>query len=130
MTRFTDLVQAIQTRSNDSNKGVTFISSDVEENFVTYKELYEKAVGILGYLNSKGLKPGDELILQIDDNKDYIFMFWACLLGKIIPVPVTVGNNEEHRLKLFRIIDILSNPYIATTKKHSKFWKTSHNRTG
>ncbi len=117
MTRFTDLVQAIQTRSNDNNKGVTFISSDAEEIFVTYKELYEKAVGILGYLNLRGLKAGDELILQIDDNKDYIFMFWACLLGKIIPVPVTVGNNEEHRRKLFRIIDILCNPYIVTTKK-------------
>ena len=30
--------------------------------------------------------------------------FWAAILGGIVPVPVAVGISDEHRLKLFRIL--------------------------
>ncbi len=115
MTKFENLTQVLQSRSKSISKGITFISGNEEESFVTYKNLYDMALKFLGYLQSKGVKHGDEVILQIDDNKDYVFAFWACLLGGVIPVPITVGNNTEHRLKLFRVIKVLNNPYILTT---------------
>ena len=39
------------------------------------------------------------------------------MLGGIIPVPITVGNNDEHKLKLFRIWKILNDPYLISEQK-------------
>ena len=34
-----------------------------------------------------GLKKLDKLIFQITNNHDFLNIFWACVLGGIIPVP-------------------------------------------
>ncbi|ASA20596.1 non-ribosomal peptide synthetase [Paenibacillus donghaensis] len=117
MTRFRTLVEAIRERSSEVSIGITFIAGDDEETFVSYKDLYEKAALILGVLQANGVQSGDELVLQIEDQIDFVTFFWACILGRIIPVPVTIGNNDEHRNKVFQIMKILNNPFLATSKR-------------
>ncbi|SMO63577.1 aminotransferase class III-fold pyridoxal phosphate-dependent enzyme [Melghirimyces algeriensis] len=111
------LVDVITALKEEENRGITFISSDKEEKFVSYQQLYNRARSILGYMQSMGIKAGDELILQIRDNDLYSFTatFWGCILGGIIAVPVTVGSNNEQRKKLFKIWKTLNNPYVMTT---------------
>lgn len=106
------LVEVIQSCS-DNGKGITYISGDSEEEFLSYQALYEKALHILYNLQAAGIKPQDELVFQIQDNKHFMSMFWACLLGNIIPIPISVGSNDEHRLKLFKIWNVLNNPYLV-----------------
>lgn len=52
--------------------------------------------------------------------KSFIVSFWACVLGGIVPVPVSIENNEEHKIKLQKIMDLLSNPYIIADETGSK----------
>ena len=99
------------------DKGMTLIYSDSEETFIPYDELYSSALRMLLVLQNKGIQPGDEVVFQVDESKGFVFLFWACIIGGMIPVPVVVGNNEEHGLKLINIIKILNNPYIAFTNK-------------
>jgi len=113
---YKSLLDAIRTNQN-SNKGIIFISGDNDEKYLGYDELFSEAGKILNVLQSNGLKPGFELVFQIEDNEKFICIFWACILGKIIPVPVAVGNNDEHRLKLLKIWTILNNPFLITDKK-------------
>src|SRR5690554_5579646 len=82
-----------------SDKGITFISR-YDETFLSYAELLVQAEGILYKMQCRGMRPKDELVLQLDDNRNFILVFWACILGGIIPVPISTGNNEEHKLKL------------------------------
>lgn len=98
------------------DKGIFFIN-EKEDKFTTYSELYYRALKGLKVLQEKGLKKGSEVILQIDNNEDFLTVFWACLLGGIIPVPVSIGNNKEHRLKLFKIADTLNDPTLVVDKK-------------
>jgi len=99
------------------DKGITFINGDENDNFMCYGRVYNEALIVLYNLQLIGIKPGQELIFQIERNEDFIVLFWACILGGIIPVPVTIGVNEEHRIKLLRILNILNDPFIITDKK-------------
>lgn len=77
--------------------------------------MYRKALRVLYGLQAKGVARGDELILQIDHVESFVVLFWACILGGIIPVPITVGKNNEHKLKLYKVWDKLNNPHMVTT---------------
>jgi acyl transferase domain-containing protein/acyl-CoA synthetase (AMP-forming)/AMP-acid ligase II/acyl carrier protein len=117
MNRYKNLVEMLMDRRAWSG-GITFIDGPEKRRFMSYGGIYQKAAGILFGLQERGLKPGDELIFQINDNRDFIGVFWACLMGKIIPVPVTEATNDEYRLKLLVIWEILKNPYLVTSKEH------------
>ena len=54
-------------------------------------------LGKLLYHLQKGLKAKDEAVFQIMNIKSFIVSFWACVLGGIVPVPVSIENNEEHK---------------------------------
>ncbi|WP_159455962.1 non-ribosomal peptide synthetase [Chitinophaga eiseniae] len=95
------------------DKGITFIESGSHEYFVSYRELFARALSALYYLQQKGISPGDELVLQIEDNSAFLTIFWACILGGIIPVPLTIGQNDEHKQKLFNVWSVLNNPSLA-----------------
>ena len=116
MKRSATLVEALEDVLTDE-RGITFIRSRTEEKFVSYNELYGKALSVLCELKSRGLKEGDELILQIEDNEQLLYVFWACLFGGILPVPLTVASRDEHIGKLLRVFERLNNPYLMISRR-------------
>ncbi|WP_068501316.1 non-ribosomal peptide synthetase [Paenibacillus kribbensis] len=127
MEQFQTLIEIIQDRASRDENGITFITGDKQEEYVSYSKLLEQASQVLYELQEKGIQPGDELIMQIDDNHTFVNVFWGCLLGGIVPVPVSIGNNDEHKMKLFKIWNTLSRPYmIADDKVLEQLEKYSH----
>ncbi|WP_343745843.1 amino acid adenylation domain-containing protein [Chitinophaga sp.] len=112
------LSELLINQKDQRDKGVSFIVAANRTNFLSYHQLYQDALQLLGYLQHKGLKPGDELVLQLDDSQQFIQYFWACILGGIIPVPVSVTHYSENARKLYKIRAYLKNPYIVTTPAH------------
>ncbi len=112
MSEYKTLVELIEARKNEDQVGVTFILNDTEERYVSYKEMFQTSLRLLYVFQQFGYKQGDEVIFQIDDNEKFVYSFWACILGGMIPVPVATGNNDEHKHKLFKIWSILNNPRI------------------
>ncbi|MDP4179537.1 MAG: condensation domain-containing protein, partial [Bacillota bacterium] len=115
MYAYETLIDLIVSRKAIENQGITFIYGDCDECFVSYKELYFKALSLLNILQEAGFKEKDEVVLQIDNNKSFVITFWACVLGGMIPVPITAGANDEHKMKLFRIWNVLNNPRMVST---------------
>jgi acyl-CoA synthetase (AMP-forming)/AMP-acid ligase II len=113
---YQSLVEALQDKV-ESDKGIVFIEGSDEETFVPYRQLYQKAGRNLLSLQQRGINPKDELIVMLDNNEYFLHAVWAAFLGGIIPVPVSVGLNDEHRLKLFKIWDVLNNPYLVTNRE-------------
>lgn len=114
MDSYQSLAEALK---NNNSKRIIHIKSEQEETSVTYQQLYQNACGVLFQLQSWGIKPGDELIIAIEDNEVFLNVFWACLLGKIIAVPVTASTNNENKLKILKIWMTLKKPYLITTPK-------------
>src|SRR5262249_56194114 len=80
-------------------------------------ELEERAPGILTHLQGRGARRGDKLILFLGNNEQFIDVFWAAILGGIVPVPVALGISDEHRHKLLRIARRLGAPYLYTERR-------------
>ncbi len=99
------------------DRGITFINGSASERFVSYVDLLSRGKSALGYLQYKGLKAGDELIFQIEDNESFLVLFWACLQGGIIPVPINPAFTPETRTKLINVWNTLTNPYVITEEK-------------
>lgn len=108
------LASLLADRRNLTNTGITFIEGSGQEEFMSYRQLYDAALGTLSFFQSLGIQPKNELVIQIEDNKTFIIIFWACIVGGIIPVPLTVGKNDEHRKKIFNVWPVLNNPYLIT----------------
>ncbi|VAX00538.1 Polyketide synthase modules and related proteins [hydrothermal vent metagenome] len=110
MLEFTTLIDAL-TANKNPNRTISYIEGIDSETEISYFDLYNRALSVLHQLQTNGLKAGDELIIFTKDNIAFIDVFWACLFGGIVPVPVAVGISDEHRSKLFKIFQKLSNGY-------------------
>ncbi|MBL4968722.1 non-ribosomal peptide synthetase [Bacillus halotolerans] len=116
-SQFQTLVDVIRERSNISDRGIRFIESDKNETVVSYRQLFDEAQGYLGYLQHIGIQPKQEIVFQIQENKSFVVAFWACLLGGMIPVPISIGEDDDHKLKVWRIWNILNHPYLIASEK-------------
>ncbi|WP_160717760.1 non-ribosomal peptide synthetase/type I polyketide synthase [Chitinophaga solisilvae] len=123
---FPQTLTAMLTAQKDNRQhGVTFISGAAKEEFLSYRQLYTDALAILAYLQHNGVQPGNEVILQVDDNKTFVQFFWGCIMGGFIPVPVAVTYQGENAQKLFRIWQLLDHPYLLTSKTVAAKLKTT-----
>lgn len=113
------LTEAFINNSILEHVGVTFIESSKDETFISYRELYDKSLLLLGYLQELDIRPGEELLFQIEDNFHFLSLFWACILGGIIPVPCSLGTTEDYRLKLTHIWNSLSSPHLVVERRIS-----------
>ncbi|MFY0256434.1 amino acid adenylation domain-containing protein [Chitinophaga sp. 30R24] len=121
MSCVTDILLALQ---HQHEVGLFFVENSQDNLFVSYASLFEKAAALLSDFHAAGIVAGDEVILVEEDNQRFLVAFWACLLGKIVPVPVSVGIKDSHRLKLLKIWNELSRPYIFTRRDYLEKWIT------
>ena len=121
---FRTLVDALLARSC-SDGAITFMAGQGQHQRVTFATMLLRAKRRLGVFQAAGLSPGQQMIIQSDDNTLFLEAFWACLLGGIVAVPVAGGNSAEHRLKLFRIARVLESPSLfsdsASIQRLEKF---------
>nr|WP_315033462.1 non-ribosomal peptide synthetase [uncultured Chryseobacterium sp.] len=94
--------------------GITLIDRENRIEYISYKKLYMEARGMLHVLQQKGIKPGDELVFQFLSNKNFLVTFWACIFGKIIPVPIVFGVTTDIMNKIMKVWGKLENPYLIT----------------
>ena len=117
MINFTTLNDALLAQQQ-TDRWVTFIEGKQDQRQLSYAQLYERASMRLYDLQEAGLSAGDQLIILHKDNQTFVEIFWACLLGGIVPVPIAVGISDEHRAKLFRVFNKLERPHLYTTDDH------------
>ncbi len=99
-----------------SDRRITYLGSGDHRRAVRFADLRRRALGILGVLQDRGLKPGDQIIVLLNDNEQFIDVFWACLYGGVVPVPIAVGVSDEQRFKVFRIYQQLTDAYLYTER--------------
>ncbi|WP_026883322.1 non-ribosomal peptide synthetase [Clostridium akagii] len=85
---------------NNPNKIITIISGSVEDT-ISPMDLKMKGLIVLNNLMQRGMVKGDKLILKYEDNEitKLLYVFWACLLGGIIPVFISDTGTNIRKLK-------------------------------
>ena len=112
----TTLTEVIESNRNIA-RNLTYLEGENDSREVSFGELYERALGILYHLQRLGARRGDKLILFLGNNEQFIDVFWAAILGGIVPVPVALGISDEHRHKLLRIARRLGAPFLYTERR-------------
>src|SRR5688572_18697316 len=64
---------------------------------LTYGDLYGKIGACTRYLDEKGLKKGDRVIIQSENRPEWVAFFWACISRGILMAPVDAGFSAELR---------------------------------
>ncbi|MBX9586158.1 MAG: AMP-binding protein [Gammaproteobacteria bacterium] len=107
--------------------GLTFVDISGKEEFFSYPDLVDQATQCLYHLQQQGLKPGDLLIVIIDNNlQDFYVHFWACILGGIVPAPITQPSFEKDSvtlLKLYNVWNTLNKPKLLVENKYIKYFE-------
>ncbi|MCP4133137.1 MAG: AMP-binding protein [bacterium] len=112
------LRRAGEYSKNEKKIGVYYVNPDRSETFQSYGDLVENATRIYWELRNIGINKGDKLMLQIRNEYNFLNVFWACILGGIIPVPLTVAavtmNAGEAFAKVLNVSKQVENPRILT----------------
>ncbi|HNR23214.1 MAG TPA: non-ribosomal peptide synthetase [Steroidobacteraceae bacterium] len=116
MTQPQTLTELIESNRNVA-RSIIYLEGEKDERRLSYGELHERALGILFHLQALGARPGDKLILFLNNNEQFLDAYWAGILGGIVPVPVSIGISDEHRHKLLRIARKLGKPFLYTDSK-------------
>lgn len=87
----------LRTAEKFPEHGITYIQSDGATHFQSYATLKEEALRVLSGLLKTGIQPGMKVLMLMDRNDDFIPLFWACVLGGLVPVPITVPKVLEEK---------------------------------
>ena len=121
----------LKNLADEKQTGITFINGNDKTEYLSYKKLFLEATYMLYDLQQKGLKPGDEVIFQFQSIRNFIVTFWACVFGKMIPVPITFGVYEDVMSKIGNIWKKLENPYVISDLDSSKtIFSNFYQKTG
>jgi acyl-CoA synthetase (AMP-forming)/AMP-acid ligase II/acyl carrier protein len=113
MPNYENLIELLaDARSKDRH--IRFIDGEHDESTLSFRELWDRALALLGALQARGMQAGDELVVFCNSNESFVVAYWAAMLGGITPVPVAVGISDEHRFKLFRILQQLERATLFT----------------
>src|SRR6202035_134836 len=100
------------------DRAVCYVEGESLERRLPYGGVYARALGILHQLQAMGAQRGDKLIIFLKNSEQFLDAFWAAVCGGIIPVPLSVGLNDEHRHKLLRVARRLGAPLLYTDAKN------------
>ncbi|WP_025708029.1 AMP-binding protein, partial [Paenibacillus graminis] len=119
--RFTEmgnLANVLIHVSGNTDRGITFLQNDNSEFFLSYLALLEGATRRLGGLQEQGFAPGQYALILLEDSREFVLTFWACILGGIIPVPASYPASSKvintSLSKLQAIWEVLERPLIIS----------------
>ena len=116
MPAFATLTDALDAL-RDSARGIHYIAGETSERRVPYAEMRGRALGLLRHLQAAGARPGTHTVILVDGLAPFVDTFWACVLGRVVAVPLAPGNADEHKAKFFRVLARLPSPTLATERK-------------
>nr|WP_237175720.1 non-ribosomal peptide synthetase [Paenibacillus xylanexedens] len=112
-----DVFQRVKERTD--NHGILYVNEEGHEHYRSYDELVGEADRMLSGLRGLGLKAGDKVILQFDRQVDFVTVFWGCIIGGIVPIPMTTSKDYREKSNeanaLHSVWEMLDNPIILTS---------------
>ncbi|WP_172844397.1 non-ribosomal peptide synthetase/type I polyketide synthase [Tumebacillus algifaecis] len=113
MQNYQSLVEALMENAA-TGKGIRFLNNSTSEEVLSYEGLLAGASRYLATYQEIGVEKGDELVLQFTSSRAFLTAYWACLLGGIIPIPLSYADNQVNTTKVFNVWEVLKSPWIAT----------------
>jgi acyl-CoA synthetase (AMP-forming)/AMP-acid ligase II len=102
-----------------TNASITLVDARGTRKETTATALWNDAMSALAGLRKTGLARGRRAILFIEDEYLFLVYFWACVLGGIVPAPLTVSRTAGARQKLLGVCGHLF-PSVILVERDTK----------
>ena len=112
MTRYNTLDEILPATAREDRQ-ITFIEGENQQRLLSFRRLRLRAIVVLGALQRRGLVAGDKMLLYVADNERSIELFWACVLGGIVPVPLAPGGTPEQLRKLWAVFAQIERAWVC-----------------
>ncbi|MFI0814450.1 AMP-binding protein [Streptomyces sp. NPDC021098] len=110
----------LRAARNYPDSGVRYVAAEAEVDATrqSYPELLRSARQLLAPLREYGLRPGDTVALLLDGQREFLTVFWACLLGGFVPCPMVPipGDPARWAAQLSHVNRLLGGPLLVTTE--------------
>ncbi|TCP55919.1 amino acid adenylation domain-containing protein [Tumebacillus sp. BK434] len=110
---YQSLVEALRENAG-TGAGVRFLNNSTNEEVLAYEALLAEAGQYLAAFQARGVEKGDELVLQFLAPRSFLTAYWACLLGGIVPIPLSYADNLVNTRKVFTVWEVLQSAWIVT----------------
>jgi acyl-CoA synthetase (AMP-forming)/AMP-acid ligase II/thioesterase domain-containing protein len=115
------LAQLLQRAARSwPDSGIRYCSASAGsgDHFQCYPELLDEALRILAGLRAKRVRVGSKIALLMEQPKEFLPAFWACLLGGFVPCPLVSVRDDTERwaVQLAHVDRLLENPLLVTTE--------------
>ncbi|HKS30093.1 MAG TPA: condensation domain-containing protein [Pyrinomonadaceae bacterium] len=111
------LAEMLYRAAESSTEGVTYLSGQSVEN-QSYSRLLDEATALRRLLSSNGVRAGEPVILQLEDNRQFVSAFWACVLEGAVPAPLATAPSYEQESNATRMLQnvwqMLGCPLVLT----------------
>jgi hypothetical protein len=112
MTRYNTLDEILPAAAREDRQ-ITFIEGENQQRVLSFRRLRQRAIGVLGALQRRGLVAGDKAAALRRRQRALVELFWACVLGGIVPVPLAPGGTPEHLRKLWAVFAQLERAWVC-----------------
>ena len=94
-----DLAAALLRAAENGTGEIRFVRDDRVET-LGYGELVAAASKVLGGMRDSGTRRGDKVAIgPMEDDRDLLTAFWACVLGGLVPVPLGAAGPRGAELE-------------------------------
>lgn len=85
----------VETANTYSNKVGLVFYNDMNRQQFTYKEILENSLKVANYLLYFGFKPGNRVIIRMENSPEYIFSFLGVIAAGMTSIPISPQLTEE-----------------------------------
>jgi acyl carrier protein len=95
-----------------------FLYEEEKEIPITYRQLWDRALGYAARLAEAGLKPGQMVAIMLPTSKEYLYSFYGVLLAGGVPVPLyppaRLTTIEDHMTRHVAILKSAGAAFMIT----------------
>jgi len=112
------LIDALRENAELTDKGITFVRSDGSERTLSYRQVWDEALGRAQFLGTRGVGKGDRVVLTIPEPDDFVLTFFGAVAAGAVPVPLyppqTLARLDGYFANLARIIEVARAKLLVT----------------
>lgn len=79
--------------AQENDVGMVFVQADGSELDISYAQILQQARARLAGLREAGVPTGVPVPMVVNHGPDFLVTFWACILGGIVPAPLTYPTS-------------------------------------
>lgn len=111
MKNLSNLCELLQEQKENADTSIVFWGEDRRDMVFSKAAFAEKVKKLAGYLQERGVKKNDYVVIDAIRVSSYLPMFWACIFTGAVPVITSFSENRKDKL------DALLHSYIVFEEK-------------